>query len=251
MSLTITFNETDSYYVISDSADLTFQDGDCNAGILVRVDDNAGTAYQYVLSNNAYAVNNSFNLFLAESSEASNPDHWQCNVEDGDGTNPGSLTSLSAPGPSSKWILIIYQRDTSADAGEELQLWFCEEKQDPTLEAVASDASFGSINGGDWNIGRRRGGTSTRYYGGHAAWFFKGDFAWTEDEIRAMGAGVTPYTMAKSAGKSLDVCIKMDGADATLLDITGNGNDATRNGSPVTAITEPNLMSAVKRAAIQ
>jgi len=43
------------------------------------------------------------------------------------------------------------------------------------------------------------------------------------------------------------VCIKLHNNDATLSDISGNGNDATRVSAPTLAFTEPLVFSLLKR----
>ena len=242
-----TFDEVDDAYSIADAASMTLQDGDWNVGIWTRVDDNSGTLFQYLISNGTLAAVNTFNMFLSEDTEAVNPDKWAVSTTDGDGTATGTIRPATATGADSKWRLLIFQRNTGAAAGQEFELWFCEEGQPATLEATASDAGFNAVNGSTWYIARRADGNVDRYYGGHAAWFFKGDFAWTQTEIDAMGDGLPPFTAAKLAGQTLDVCIKLHESAATLPDITGNGNTATRIGAPVVAAFEPLVCSPVKR----
>lgn len=222
--MAISFDEVDDYYSISDDASLTLPDGDWCIGVWTRVDNNAGTAFQYLLSNNNYSANNSFNLLLIEGG-GGDGGKWVIATEDGDGTFVEILSS-SNPGEDGKNRLIVAQRDATAS---EIQLWFCEAGGSASKEIQTSDANFAAVNGGAWNIGRRVDGQAARYYGSIAGEFFKGNFALTSDEITALGGGLPIWAL----GKTLDVYLPMASAEATLRDIVG-GNDATRNSVPTT-----------------
>ena len=243
--MAIGFDETDDYYDISDAAELTLPDGDWCIAVWTYVDDNTGTTYQYLISTNALNANNSFNLFLGEAAQVTDANKWGFNVEDGDGTNPGTIFA-GATGADSTWRLIVAQRNTGAAAGQEFELWFCEVGGVASKENTATDADFAAINGGDWDIGRRADGDADRYYGSIAAEVFKGDFALTQAQIEALAAGLPIKTMAKQLGYTLDAYLPMWEADATLLDYSNSGNNGTRNSAPTTE-THPPICTPVKR----
>jgi hypothetical protein len=225
--MAISFDESNDYYVMTDASELTLQDGDWCVGIWTYVTDNAGSAAQYVISNNNYSVNGSFNLWLGEASHATGTyqNEWGFNVEDDDGTNPNDVLSTSDPGADSTWRLVLVQRVT---ADNEIQLWFCELGGTASEEATGSDAAFAAVNGGNWNVGRRVDGDADRYYGSVACEFFKGDFSLSQDEITMLGSGLSIVRL----GYSPDVYWPMFTADATLPDWSGNGNSGARQDAP-------------------
>jgi len=232
--MSIGFDESDDYYTISDAAALTLPDGDWCVGIWIKVDDNAGTAFQYLISNGNYSANNTIQLFLAEASEANNPDEWVWDLRDGDGTHNGANPAATAVGADGKWRLLVLQRNTSENR---VELWYCECWAMATLEHTDADTDFGSVNGGDWNIGRRAEGDPDRYYGSVAAEFFKGNWCLNSAEITALGTGLRPQDL----GHVPDVYLEMFSADATLVDAFG-ANNATQSSAP-TSETHPPMRS--------
>lgn len=239
--MAISFDESNDYYAIADASELTLQDGDWCIGIWTRVTDNTGSFYQYLLSTNNLDVNNSLNLYLREASAAT-PNAWSIYIKDGDGTIV-NFNSSSAPGADSTWRLIIIQRRT---ADSEVQMWFCEKDGSASDEGSAADTGLGAINGVGWNIGKRVGDSTDRWYGSEAAELFKGDFSLTQAQIEALGAGMPIKTLAKQLGGTLDVYLPMWEATATLLDYSNNGNDGTRYDAPATT-THPPVCTPVKR----
>lgn len=214
--MAIQFDEIDDYYSIADDASLTLPNSDWCVGIWTRVDDNTGTLFQYLTSNNNFSAANSLNIYITEASNATNPGEWYIT------TDLASINSTSTPNGDGKDRLIIAQR-----SGSSLELWFCEPGQSATSEATGSLTT--AIDGGVWNIGRRVDGNVDRYYGGIAGEFFKGDFALTSDEITALGSGLTILDL----GKTPDVYQPFETAESTNKDIFGS-NDATRNSAPTT-----------------
>jgi len=224
--MAILFDEVDDYFSIANDASLTLPDDDWCVGIWTRVTDNSGSFYQYILSNNNYGVNNSFNLFLVEAAEGADPNEWAINTVDGDGTTVLFDSGASAPGADGLWRLIIIQRVT---ASSQIQMWFCTFGGTPAMVNSASDSGFNAVDGGIWNIGRRVDGNIDRYYGSIAAEFFKGDFSLSQSEIAALGSGWPIYAL----GKVPDIYLIMGESVATLVDLFGS-NDATRNSAPTT-----------------
>ena len=228
--MAISFDESNDYYVISDAASMTLQDGDWCVGIWTYVVDNAGSGIQVLLSNNNWGVTSSFNMGLRETGIGSSANKWHVETEDGDGTTQ-QQTSTGTPGADSTWRLVIAQRHTT---DSEIQLWHCEFGQAAVKQGTDSDANYDAINGDDWYIGRRYDGNAARYYGSVACEFFKGDFSLSGEEISALGSGLPVYAL----GHTLDVYLPMQTAEATLKDLVGS-NDATRSDAPATAEHAP------------
>jgi hypothetical protein len=232
--MAISFDESNDYYVITDSTGMTLQDGDWCVGIWVRVTDNSGTQFQYNISNGTVGGTNTFNMFLVEDSQGGgNEGTWNVRVDPGTGTEANIRTAVI--GADSTWWLLICQRDDSAD---EIQLWSCKYAATATKEATASDTTWAStVDGGDWHLGRRLDGDADRYYGGELGEFFKGDFALTQAEIESLANGKNIFGI----GKSPDCYLSMAAADGTLPDLSGNGNSAARQDTPVTVAHPINL----------
>ena len=227
------FDELDDYLLITDHADLTLPDGDWCVGIWTYVTDNAGTAWQYLISSNLVPNNNNFQLFLQETNAEGNgdDDHWCSYVRDGDGTL-ATLVSTLAPGADSTWRLIIIQRDTSVS---EIQMWFCVKGAAPSKEDSVADAGFAAMNGGDWNIGRRSDGSASRFYGSIACEFFKGNFCLSQTEIEVLGAG----RHIREFGYELDVDLPIWGLHSPETDLSGKNHTAAINSAPPLANHAP------------
>lgn len=241
--MAIGFDESNDYYTIGDAAELTLPDGDWCVGVWSYVADNAGSLYQYLLSNGNYGANGSFNLFLCEAGEGGTPNRWYVWTVDDDGTAKGFVSSAPGPGADSTWRLIVAQRSTG---DSELQMWFCTPGGAASKVASTADAGFNAVNGGVWNVGRRVDGNVDRYYGSLAAEVFKGDFKLSQAEIEALAAGLPILTLAAQKAVTLDLYLPMWQADATLVDYSGSGNDATRQDAP-TSEMHPPICTPTKR----
>jgi len=214
--MAISFDETNDYYSLADSASLTLPNSDWCIGTWTRVGDNTGSLFQYLLSNNGFGAANSLNFYLSESTEPTNPDKWTLRFQ------TLSIISSSAPGADGKDRLIVLQR-----AGSTVEMFFCE--AGATAASQGTTTSPGAIDGGVWNIGRRVDGNADRYYGSIAGEFFKGDFSLTAEQVTALGNGLTILDL----GHTPDVYIPFETAEATNKDLVG-ANDATRQDAPTT-----------------
>lgn len=222
--MAIQFDESTDYYVIPDAASMTLPNSDWCVGIWTNVADNAGPDFQYLLSNNGFAASNSFNFYLIEDGET-NPAKWALTISG----NP-TLRSTSAPGGDGADRLLIVQR-----VGSTVYIHFCEFGQASVQEASA--ALTAAVNGGVWHIGSRVDTNSTRFYGGIAGEFFKGNFSLSVEEITALGAGMSIWQL----GYTPDIYQPMTSDQATMVDIIGS-NDMTRNGTPATVEHFPIIM---------
>ena len=170
---------TAKYISIADSADLTIPDDDWCVGVWTRLDDNSGSQFQFLLSNGNVNISNTVNLYLIEASYTTSSlrNRWRIFA----GTT--FITSSSAPGGDGKNRLIIAQR-----RGSDLELYFCEPGQTPSLEANTS-FSAGPLDGGNWVFGAAENLNNSRFYEEHAGELFYLDQSLSSSQIKALGAG--------------------------------------------------------------
>lgn len=205
------------YYSVPDDASLTFPDSDWFLAFWTRVDDNTGSFFQYLFSNNGFEAANSLNIFVVEDSGGP-PTSGKWRATTGSG---GRTDSVSAPGGDGLNRLIVVQRN-----GSTKEMFFCLPGASPSTEGTATLSA--AINGGVWNIGRRVDGNTDRYYEEHFGDFIKGTVALTSAQIELLARGV-PITQIVDPA-SLDVWFQFREATSQVVDIIG-GNIATRNGS--------------------
>lgn len=232
------FNETNNYISIADDTSLTLPDGDWVVGILVKVDDNTGTLFQYLVSNNNFGVNNSINIYLAEATQEAEPNSWVVRTVDGDGTT-GIIEGLATFGADSKWRWWFVQRNTTDN---EIQLWYCTVPtgswETAVKDASAADTNFNAVNGGLWNIGRRVDGNVDRYYGEYVGEVFKANMALTQAQMELICNARLRYMPMQITGGTIKMYLLLDetpdgtSANFTHYDRTGNGNNGTGVSSP-------------------
>lgn len=244
--MAIHFNETDAFYRVADAAGLTLPDGPWCVGFIYKIADNTGTAFQYIISTNTGGLAaNSFSVYMPEDSYTTTNLRGKViyvarDAENDQFSGGDHQASIPANGGDDTWRVYIAQRT----AGGNFQAW-----EAPILGSASmhfSQAPSGNpvnaIDGNILEIGRRADSDAARYYGGDIYRFFKGNFELSQSEIEQYAAG-TAITTIKSTGVS--VYLEMESADATLTDATGNGNDATRFGSPTT-IASPSFSVGLK-----
>jgi len=225
----ILFNETDEYYTITDAADLTLPNADWTIGVYTKVNDNSGTAFQYLLSNGGFAAVNSFNLFMGESGQGANTGCWAFVFRDGDDGSGRNLDcdivgTIPKHGADGLWRLVLIQRVTGSS---EVQMWQYDEGDSIAVDVGSvSDANLSTVNGGDWNIGRRTDGNADRYYGNLAGYVFKGDRSFTAAEITELGTNPFKHIA------DMDIFVPLWNAGANEQDLTGNGHTITQNNAP-------------------
>jgi len=207
---------TTRHYAIPDHPDLTFPNSDWFIYLWTRVDDNTGTLFQYIFSNNNFSAANSLNIFLSETSEATRPDIWNFNTQ----TLAGFATTSTGGDGLNR--LLVLQRE-----GSRLKLYFCVPHGTPSLEADFA-YSDGAIDGGVWNIGRRVDGNTSRYYEEHFGDVVKGNRKLTLKDIRLLGQGHKPTDVIPKA--AIDVWFDFRHAGKFVVDKI-NGHVATRQGS--------------------
>lgn len=215
MGIDLSDNNNTRYYSVPDHADLTFPDSGWFLSMWTNVNNNDGSAFQYLFSNRGAGSVNSLNILLREAS-ASSPNKWAAQ------TSSFLQSTTASPGADNVNRLIVLQRN-----GSNLEMWFAELGQTATKEI---DAAFsdGAIDGDFWNIGRRVDGNTDRYYENPFGDVIKGSVTLTQAQIELLALGVPPTLVTSPA--NLDVWFQFREQTATVVDII-NGHVATRNGT--------------------
>lgn len=211
---------TTKYYSVPDDAAWTFPDSDWFIYFWTRVDDNTGTGFSYLFSNNNFQVANSINIFIREDSASAPAGAWSV------ATDTAVFLTSGTPGGDGKDRLVLVQR-----SGSNLQMYFCEKGQTATQE-FSSSYSDGAINGGVVNVGRRVDGNSGRYYHDNFGDVVKGSAALTIAQITLLGQGVDPVSVI--GYDNLDIWLPFREATSTVDDVIV-GLTATRQATPVTS----------------
>ena len=223
----IDFGDANSsrYYTLPHHPDLDLPDSDWCWGAVTRVEENSGTAFQYLLSTGNFEATPSFQLYLSEASEASNPNKWKAHTVDDDGTlaSETSLTSSVATGADSVTRFVVIQR-----TGTNLEMWLCPLNGSATQVANLAASSYDAMTAPtDWNFGRRSDGNADRYYEEWAGTLFKGNVALSQANIEAIAGGVHPLTVLGAAARGYWA---FSSPLTTVPDEVGS-SDATRFGS--------------------
>lgn len=232
--MAIWFNGQDAWYSVADDATLTFPDSDWCLGFWLRTPSFAANAVLNTLLLTGNTTRVALQLRTLGSSgqagsiqgtaktEAPNP-FVEVSLDTG-----SALTDLLGGGVvagDGVWRLLIFQRDKTAGTIELITGYLS-----GYWERVfaRSDGGIGAINGNQYHIAQSGGGF---YLRGELAEWFQGGFKLDAEEIEQLLAGMT----IEDLGKTTSLYLPMVTADATLIDQSGNGNDATASGSPRTS----------------
>lgn len=210
------------YFTIPDHADLTFPDGDWFLAFWTNVNNNSGSTFQYIFSNNTINAANSLNIFLiGDGWGDATINEWRVN------TDTYSQNSTAATGADNKNRLMVVQRNSG-----NLEMWFAEPNVTASkqLDAVYSD---GAINGGDWYFGSRNDVSTTRMYDNVFGDLIKGTVALTQAQIELLALGVMPTLVTDYS--NLDVWFPFRENAATVVDLI-NGHVATRQGTGLVTV---------------
>ncbi len=227
MAVDLGLDQTTRYYEVIDAAGLDFPNGPWCIGIWTRIDENLGTNFNFLISNNNYQAADGFNLYLRQATGAGNPNKWQFSSND-TANNAWLIDSSSSPGADGKNRLIICQREADSTGA----LYFCVAGAAATLEGTDSSVHGAMVSAQNWDIGRRVDGNTSRYYEEYFGGYFRGQFTLTLDQITAIGAGVMPWHFG-----TLDWYLQFHAATATVFDLIGPHN-AARQGSSYPADVE-------------
>tara|TARA_R110002072_G_scaffold302699_2_gene487442 strand:+ start:7678 stop:9513 length:1836 start_codon:yes stop_codon:yes gene_type:complete len=217
MAIDLSVNNNSRYYSVPDHADLSFPDTDWFLAIWMRVEENEGSAFQYIFSNNMWDSAESLNWFVVENSSSDSAKGQMY-------ARPESLGGLTTGIRIDDGLdrLVVAQR-----VGSNVEVKTCV-AYGSVVQGDVLAYSSGQLNGGVWNIGRRVDGNASRYYKEHFGDVIKGHVSLTNTQIEALAAGENPETVIGTV--NLDVWFPFTEASATVTDLI-NGHVATRNGT--------------------
>lgn len=206
------------YYTIAAHSSLYLPDADWAFGFWTRVEDNSGTAFQYLISNGGLGAASSINIYLSETD-----DTWSYRTEDDTGHDTFADDADVATGADNRDRLIVIQRET-----DDINIYFCEANRLPSLVNSVSEPDYAANTlAGTWYIGTRSDLSSTRFYESWFGGFWKADTSLSQEQIAAIARGVYPPDVI---GANIKAYLAFSSADATVADEVGS-NDATRVGS--------------------
>ncbi len=235
------FDEINDEVQITDSPVLTFPDGDWTIGGFIKLDDNIGDMYQYILSWGAWEATPSFNWYISEATSPTNPDELVFKLVDDDGTDPSGVglvtRSIGNHAQRTDWIHVILQR-----SGTTVTQYI-----DNGADGTWTDAAFDGINVGSnlW-FGTRSVTPTERWLGGDMAEWAKWDRALNSTERAALVAGVSPWLFQDSMKWYCDM--KIGGTNGLYVDYGSSRLTVTNNGSthgnhpPITIYQKPSLI---------
>lgn len=232
--MAIWFNGTDAWYSIADDATLTFPDGDWCLGFWLRTSSLATNVVLNALLSTGGTTRVDLHLIAVESSGQLG--HIQ-GIAKTEAPNPFAEVSLNTASVLTDllgdgmvagdgvWRLLIVQRNKTAGTIEMIVGYLS-----GYWERVfsRSDGGIGAINGSQYHIAQSGG---SYYLRGELAEWFQGGFKLNAEEIEQLLAGLT----IEDLGKTTSLYLPMVTADTTLVDQSGNGNNATASGSPRTS----------------
>ena len=209
------FDETDDYYEIADNTDVDFPDNVWTFLTWLKMPSNTGTLYKYWFSTGSFTANPSFNIYVNETSEASDQDNLNYALGDDDTTFAQDL-SVATPGTNTGWQLVGLRRAASAvfhiviDGVDEENITVA------TFDAITTSVTA--------DIGRREDGDSNRYYGGEMACVCKWDSVVGTNQMAAMSRGANPFGL----GITMDMFYPLIGDLASEPNWSGNHTVAAR-----------------------
>ena len=234
----VQFNETDSVYTFADSPSFDLPDGNWTIGVIMALSDNEGTAGQYMFSAGGYLAANSVNLFVWEAQSASNANMVSFAVRDSVGTSHDYRGS-AAPTmlTDGKYRLWTFERNKTTLT---LNVYVTEVNgtratysQNPASALVGISPTGGAA--GVPTIGGRSVTPADRYFGGRIYCAFQINSLLTQSQTESIAAGIDLVT---GLGLSPTWYVKLTDTSATVPDLSGNGNTATRVGT-VTQVAGP------------
>jgi len=200
-------------YTLPKTADWTLPNSDWFLAMWIKVDyQQSGSRY---LFDNASSGNGMFRVYI----ETGRP--WANFTVNG---SPKLLNSTGGITSGALWRLMVLQRD-----GSNYVIKSCPQDSSTvtTFFTLAhTDSAAQTLAGTTIHVGSRFDQNASAFYNQYMSWFAKGDGAALSDaQIISLAAGAD----IASLGLNLKAHYKVNG-DATLTDLSGNGNTATRVG---------------------
>lgn len=221
------FNGTTDYYTMVDSASLDFPDSDWTVVELVKVTKNVGasssTMHTLAIGNTGSTHN--VQLFL-NSAQVSGIVRTAGSAST---TATGATLTASQNTFAAGWYIIGIRR-----TGTNYQVFSCPlngSVTNGTSQAITTPGVITPAAGsaGAASFGTRTDASASRHFQGFISYAFKVNAALSDANIQALAAGSDPIT---DLGLSPSFYTRFDTAAATIADTSGNGNTATRAGTP-------------------
>lgn len=221
------------YYVVTADTSLDLPDGDWCVGWWYRIEDNAGSGFHFPFSWGGLDGNNSFNAYMAEDSQgdATRVRNFVLDILDVDYNRYEDQGNWLAGDANDINIgdneLVIFQR-----AGDTCYIYTAPVGGPPTEQGQDTNALFTTCAlSTDLYIGAYQGLTTAWFHDEHMGEVFLMHDSLSTEEIGAIAAGVPVGQL----NKDLRLWLDFKNAAATVVDLSGNGNDAARNGTPDTS----------------
>lgn len=148
-----TFDAVNDHINITDDASLTLIQ-DFTISVWVKLADNSGSAYQYIISNGGYSANPSLNWWFAESGSG-DANHLWFNVGDGDTTDIEGSSS-GTYGTSRVWQHLVLVR-----SGDTITQYI-----NTIADGTNTNVNMDSIDGGAWYFGGKSDLNADRFFNG-------------------------------------------------------------------------------------
>lgn len=224
-------NSASHYYSIADHASLTLPASDWFFGFMFQVFSNTGTSDQSFISNNDVSVNNDINVYLRGTASGTNPDQLRFGYQDGAGVGTIIVADANHKTPTNgipKWG--FFRRCAATGL---MEVWLAQSGY-VSRAVTASIGALSTIDGGAWNIGRRSTGANQLQAGNTMAHVMMGNFAISPEEMYQLAnGGLEPSYW----NRPLIFYLPFNSSEATVYDLSGNGNHATLTGNLRSVIT--------------
>jgi len=215
--MAIAFNKANPDYY-SSAGGITLPNADWCIAMGVRMTNNTGTERRHIFTCQPTAKDIRVFIRAHDLSHSSAPGKAIAQLKDG--TNTEIMLTTANQLTVGQWILGVLQR-----TGTTKQLWVGSFGSVPTLQA-SSTATLGAVSpSAPIDFGWES--VSGYYLAADIAFFAKGNFALTSDQMYALGRGVPPLQVSQR----WDLFLPMLAPAATISSTVG-GRSWTRTGSP-------------------
>lgn len=203
-----------------------------------------GSDYDYGVGRNTLGANNSFQIFIGQSGTA-NPGQVGVRALGSSGTEFNQNTGTILSGSGNDFLIVAQKRSTN------MEIYVVQEGTSVGSPTLSSGTDVpNTISSGTWYLGARSDLSSARFWQNPFGEFFvlTGD-SLTAAQVTTLAAG--QHINAVKSTRAVD--LRFRGNNATELDQSGNGRDATRVGTGYTLVNEffPNTSAKALRNKLQ
>jgi len=226
-------NNNSRYFDVDVTGGLVLPDADWTVGMWVRMPNGLSTNmdFQYIFSGGTLAATNSFHIFFGESS---NFRDVMVRLRGNTGTEINVVIASNigdANGIDDGDHLLVVQRIGTTVYG----YWIAEGDTVTAADMSTSNLSNTANTLPSLNIGRRPDGNATRYFGNTVGEvFILTNDSLSNTDLTTLASG-KHITIVRS---DAELDLRFRGDNATEIDLSDNGFDATRNGTGYTLLAE-------------